>query len=94
MFKLGVNKSWFCFVSPAAVSRRRGGGLGWRLPAYNTLGTDPPHPVETILRGHAGVDEDAFGEEEEQGKKSNNRGSDGDGTAAGSFSCRLGPRLI
>ena len=67
MFKLRVNISWFCFVSPPAVSRRRGGG-GWRLPAYNTLGTDPPHPVETILRGHAGVDEEAFSEEEGQDK--------------------------
>ena len=39
-----------------------------RLPAYNTLGTDPPHRVETILppagRGHAEVEE-----ETEEGKK-------------------------
>ena len=26
VFRLRVNISWFCFVSPPAVSRRRGGG--------------------------------------------------------------------
>ena len=45
-----------------------------RLPAYNTLGTDPPHPVETILRGHARVDEEAFREKEEQGKTIKEKG--------------------
>ena len=55
----------FCISAGGFSPTGRG---GWRLPAYNTLGTDPPHPVETILRGHAGVDEEAFSEEEGQDK--------------------------
>ena len=39
----------FC-ISAAAAGGFSPTGRGERgLPAYNTLGTDPPHPVETIL---------------------------------------------
>ena len=54
----------FCISAGGFSPTGRGG-----LPAYNTLGTDPPHQVETILppgRGHAGVEEGSAGEIKEK----------------------------